>query len=51
MLRYGIKMLKLFFLGSNDKADSGSDGTKKDRLMPDLCVICLEQEYNAVFVP
>lgn len=35
---------------ANDKTESGSDGTKKDRLMPDLCVICLEQEYNAVFV-
>lgn len=37
--------------GSNGKADNGLDGTKKDRLMPDLCVICLEQEYNSVFVP
>ncbi|KAK9281011.1 hypothetical protein L1049_003903 [Liquidambar formosana] len=37
--------------GSNGKAENGSDTTKKDRLMPDLCVICLEQEYNAVFVP
>ncbi|KAJ1435743.1 E3 Ubiquitin ligase, GIDE-type [Sesbania bispinosa] len=34
-----------------EKTDSLSDGAKKDRLMPDLCVICLEQEYNAVFVP
>ncbi|KAG0555802.1 hypothetical protein M758_11G003500 [Ceratodon purpureus] len=24
---------------------------KKDGATPDLCVICLEQEYNAVFVP
>ncbi|KMT06107.1 hypothetical protein BVRB_7g163340 [Beta vulgaris subsp. vulgaris] len=31
--------------------DSGSDSVKRDCLMPDLCVICLEQEYNAVFVP
>ncbi|WVY97076.1 hypothetical protein V8G54_029227 [Vigna mungo] len=40
--------------GSNndvEKADSLSDVAKRDRLMPDLCVICLEQEYNAVFVP
>uniref|UniRef100_A0A803NRB4 RING-type E3 ubiquitin transferase n=1 Tax=Cannabis sativa TaxID=3483 RepID=A0A803NRB4_CANSA len=37
--------------GSEDKAESGSDGSKKDLLMPDLCVICLEQDYNAVFVP
>ena len=36
---------------SVEKADGLSDGVKKDRLMPDLCVICLEQEYNAVFVP
>ncbi|KAL1539799.1 Subtilisin-like protease 1 [Salvia divinorum] len=35
----------------NGKAESGSDNTNKDRLMPDLCVICLEQEYNSVFVP
>ncbi|KAF7804780.1 E3 ubiquitin-protein ligase SP1 [Senna tora] len=34
-----------------EKADNLSDGTKRDRAMPDLCVICLEQEYNAVFVP
>lgn len=25
--------------------------TKKDPVLPALCVICLEQEYNAVFVP
>ncbi|KAL7172302.1 hypothetical protein ACSBR2_031905 [Camellia fascicularis] len=37
--------------GSDDKGENGSDSTKKDRLMPDLCVICLEQEYNSVFVP
>lgn len=37
--------------GSDDKAENGSDSTRKDRLMPDLCVICLEQEYNSVFVP
>lgn len=36
---------------SNANAENGSDSTKRDRLMPDLCVICLEQEYNAVFVP
>lgn len=30
--------------------ESGSDSAKRDGL-PDLCVICLEQEYNAVFVP
>ncbi|XP_042517275.1 E3 ubiquitin-protein ligase SP1 [Macadamia integrifolia] len=37
--------------GSNGKAENGLDNAKKDHLMPDLCVICLEQEYNAVFVP
>ncbi|KAL2535612.1 E3 Ubiquitin ligase family protein [Forsythia ovata] len=38
--------------GLNNKSENGSsDHTKKDRLMPDLCVICLEQEYNSVFVP
>ena len=36
---------------SGEKADSLSDGAKRARSMPDLCVICLEQEYNAVFVP
>ncbi|XP_054802430.1 E3 ubiquitin-protein ligase SP1 isoform X2 [Prosopis cineraria] len=34
-----------------EKADSLPDGAKRDRIMPDLCVICLEHEYNAVFVP
>ncbi|XP_057461614.1 E3 ubiquitin-protein ligase SP1-like isoform X2 [Actinidia eriantha] len=33
------------------QAEEESDTTKKDGLMPDLCVICLEQEYNSVFVP
>ncbi|KAI4301297.1 hypothetical protein L6164_034589 [Bauhinia variegata] len=33
-----------------ERADILADGNKKDRL-PDLCVICLEQDYNAVFVP
>ncbi|KAI8522832.1 hypothetical protein RHMOL_Rhmol13G0027300 [Rhododendron molle] len=37
--------------GSDGKTGNGSDSTKKDRLIPDLCVICLEQEYNSVFVP
>nr|GMD66812.1 E3 ubiquitin-protein ligase SP1 [Ipomoea batatas] len=35
--------------GSSIKEENGAD-SKKDRLMPDLCVICLEQEYNTVFV-
>ncbi|KAI3932145.1 hypothetical protein MKW92_000281 [Papaver armeniacum] len=34
---------------SNGKTET--ETSKKDHLMPDLCVICLEQEYNAVFVP
>ncbi|XP_071920745.1 E3 ubiquitin-protein ligase SP1-like isoform X2 [Coffea arabica] len=37
--------------GSNGVSENGSDNSKKDRTMPDLCVICLEQEYNSVFVP
>ncbi|KAH7838424.1 hypothetical protein Vadar_026234 [Vaccinium darrowii] len=37
--------------GSDGKTENGSDSCKRDRLMPDLCVICLEQEYNSVFVP
>ncbi|KAB2616141.1 mitochondrial ubiquitin ligase activator of NFKB 1 [Pyrus ussuriensis x Pyrus communis] len=37
--------------GSNEKDDNASDGSKRDRMMPNLCVICLEREYNAVFVP
>ncbi|KAH8489285.1 hypothetical protein H0E87_024792 [Populus deltoides] len=40
-----------FFSGSNGKAENGSDGAKRERPIPDLCVICLEQEYNAVFLP
>jgi E3 ubiquitin-protein ligase MUL1 len=31
--------------------DSVQTILKKDGAMPDLCVICLEQDYNAVFVP
>ncbi|KAH9730021.1 E3 ubiquitin-protein ligase SP1 [Citrus sinensis] len=37
--------------GTNGQAENGSDSTQRDRVMPDLCVICLEQEYNAVFFP
>lgn len=37
--------------GADGKEESGSDTAKRESLMPDLCVICLEQEYNAVFVP
>lgn len=40
-----------WFLFTDEKAENGSDSSKRDRLLPDLCVICLEQEYNAVFVP
>ncbi|KAI3979919.1 hypothetical protein MKX01_042573 [Papaver californicum] len=36
---------------SNGKTENETDTSKRERLMPDLCVICLEQEYNAVFVP
>ncbi|XP_024361279.1 E3 ubiquitin-protein ligase SP1 [Physcomitrium patens] len=31
--------------------DSVDTSQKKDRGTPDLCVICLEQDYNAVFLP
>lgn len=37
--------------GSNIIPENGLDGAKREHLMPDLCVICLEQEYNAAFVP
>ncbi|MQL72445.1 hypothetical protein Taro_004748 [Colocasia esculenta] len=37
--------------GSDGKLEKGSENGRRDRVMPDLCVICLEQEYNAVFVP
>lgn len=30
--------------------DDGSS-SKRGSIVPDLCVICLEQEYNAVFIP
>ncbi|PKA67152.1 putative E3 ubiquitin-protein ligase XBOS34 [Apostasia shenzhenica] len=35
----------------NEKSTELSGNAKRDRLMPEICVICLEQEYNAVFVP
>ncbi|XWS36258.1 hypothetical protein CRYUN_Cryun20dG0070000 [Craigia yunnanensis] len=31
------------------KAENGAE-TKRDRIMPDPCLICLEQEYNAVLI-
>ncbi|XP_047334937.1 E3 ubiquitin-protein ligase SP1 isoform X2 [Impatiens glandulifera] len=31
--------------------EDGSDFMRKDKLTPDLCVVCLEHEYNSVFVP
>ncbi|KAL3647912.1 Subtilisin-like protease 1 [Castilleja foliolosa] len=37
--------------GSNGQAENGPDTTNKDKMMPNLCVICLEQDYNSVFVP
>lgn len=36
--------------GGNGTSDVDSNN-KKDQLVLDICVICLEQEYNAVFVP
>ncbi|KAL6505100.1 Subtilisin-like protease 1 [Orobanche gracilis] len=37
--------------GLNGKSEIGSGVATKERTMPDLCVICLEQEYNSVFLP
>lgn len=37
--------------GPDGNIEEGSDFTRKDKLTPDLCVVCLEQEYNSVFVP
>ncbi|KAJ0979661.1 hypothetical protein J5N97_015135 [Dioscorea zingiberensis] len=37
--------------GSNGTVENGAETKKRDNQMPDLCVICLVQEYNAVFVP
>ncbi|KAK2403721.1 E3 Ubiquitin ligase family protein [Trifolium repens] len=34
-----------------EEADILSDSAKRESAMPNLCVICLEQEYNSVFVP
>jgi E3 ubiquitin-protein ligase MUL1 len=42
--------LVLFCSGSNGSSDT-EPNSKKDQLVLDICVICLEQEYNAVFVP
>ncbi|ONM60195.1 Protein trichome birefringence-like 10 [Zea mays] len=36
--------------GSKGTSDA-EPNSKKDQLVLDICVICLEQEYNAVFVP
>lgn len=38
-------------VGSTASFDKGTDCSKKEQRMPDLCVICLEDDYNAVFVP
>ncbi|CAL1362077.1 unnamed protein product [Linum trigynum] len=37
--------------GANGVAENGADGSKRERPIPDICVICLEHEYNAVFLP
>ncbi|KAK2403719.1 E3 Ubiquitin ligase family protein [Trifolium repens] len=34
-----------------ERADILSDSAKRESAMLNLCVICLEQEYNSVFVP
>lgn len=36
--------------GDTEKSEQEAT-TLKDTSMPDLCVICLEHDYNAVFVP
>ncbi|XP_062187677.1 E3 ubiquitin-protein ligase SP1-like [Phragmites australis] len=36
--------------GANGTSDT-EPNSRKDQLVLDICVICLEQEYNAVFVP
>ncbi|KAL9672557.1 hypothetical protein QQ045_028808 [Rhodiola kirilowii] len=36
---------------ADEQLENGPDGSRKEHIMPSLCVICLEQEYNAVFVP
>nr|AIZ68184.1 mitochondrial ubiquitin ligase activator of NFKB 1 isoform X2 [Albuca bracteata] len=38
-------------VGSTGNSDKGTDSSKREQRMPDLCVICLEDDYNAVFVP
>lgn len=35
----------------NEGLENVTDGSKRERPIPDLCVICLEEEYNAVFLP
>lgn len=51
-LQWLFQYLKVIFdSSSGEKADSLVDSAKRERLIPDLCVICLEQEYNSVFVP
>lgn len=36
---------------NNDGSNGNALDKEKDRVVPELCVICLEEEYNAVFVP
>lgn len=38
-------------VGATGISDKGTDNSKREQRMPDLCVICLEDDYNAVFVP
>ncbi|XP_010418429.1 PREDICTED: E3 ubiquitin-protein ligase SP1 [Camelina sativa] len=51
VLDAAAKRAELESEGSNGARESELDSTKKEDAVPDLCVICLEQEYNAVFVP
>jgi hypothetical protein len=41
----------VFFCSGGDGTSNTEPNSKKDQLVLDICVICLEQEYNAVFVP
>ncbi|GAU30712.1 hypothetical protein TSUD_39360 [Trifolium subterraneum] len=43
--------LLYFIFAYCEEADILSDSAKRESAMPNLCVICLEQEYNSVFVP
>jgi E3 ubiquitin-protein ligase MUL1 len=41
----------MFCATTDGSSEELEESKTKDRLALDICVICLEQEYNAVFVP